>query len=56
MKKTYKTPVTLCVAIRTSNMVATSEYSTTNTETLGTSGDVIEVRGTGNINIWDEEW
>lgn len=56
MKKTYKTPVTLCVAIRTTNMMAFSEYSVTNEEMLGTEGDIIETKQVSNINVWDEEW
>ena len=56
MKKTYKTPVTLCVAIRTTNMMAFSEYSVTNEEMLGTEGDIIEAKQVSNINVWDEEW
>ena len=57
MKKIYKTPVTICVAIRTTSMMAFSEYSVTNNGgNLGTNGDVIETRESKYKNVWDDEW
>ena len=59
MKKIYNTPVMLCVELRTVNMMATSEQSFTGfKETVGTgsSGDEIDVKGTSDVNVWDEEW
>ena len=59
MKKTYNTPVMLCVELRTVNMMSTSEQSFTGfkgTAGTGTSDDEIEVKGTSDVNVWDEEW
>ena len=59
MKKIYNTPSILCVEPRTVSMMATSERTFTGfKENAGTgnSGDEIDVKGTSDVNLWDNEW
>jgi len=57
MKKIYNTPAMLCVGLRTTSMMATSEYSVNKDSVSdGSDGDFIDVKVISDKSVWDTDW